>query len=582
KMDTQQITTRTERVDDIPLLLAQMHKIGLASFIDKHFPTHGNWQGLSIGQVTTGWLSYILSSGDHCLNHVESWAEQLLVTLSTRLEAEVRALDFSDDRLATLLDYLAQDEEWEDFECTLNSNILRVYNLKAERVRIDTTTAKSYVEVNEDGLFQFGYSKDHRPDLPQLKISPSALEPLGLPVTTTVVSGNRADDPLYIPEIKRVQTSLGIPGVLYIGDSKMGSLETRAYIAHTRDYYLCPLSALQVPQEELERLLEPVWHQEQILSTVYRPRCQEEIDRGDTAEALAEGFAYEETLRAYVEGKEIEWREQRLVVRSKKHAQRQQKALDTRLQQAQAEIAKLNVRGRKVLKGDELHSAVDKLLAKYRVEGMVTPSYHTETRTRHKRAYRNRPAQTIANSETTVYSEIDPLAYQHAVRCLGFRVYVSNDMRLSLNEAVLAYREEYRIERGFGRYKGQVLGLTPLYLTGEDRIKGLIRLLSIGLRLLCLLEFGVRKALSERAEKLAGIYRGNPKRATANPTAEMMLKAFMWVSLTELELNGTKRRYLSVLSTVQKRILALLDLPVTIYWELTHEFVELGYEMSEP
>jgi len=92
----------------------------------------------------------------------------------------------------------------------------------------------------------------------------------------------------------------------------------------------------------------------------------------------------------------------------------------------------------------------------------------------------------------------------------------------------------------------------------------------------------VRKALSERAEKLAGIYRGNPKRATANPTAEMMLKAFMWVSLTELELNGTKRRYLSVLSAVQKRILELLDLPVTIYWELTREFVELGYEMSEP
>jgi len=227
-MDTQQIITRTERVDDIPLLLAQMHKIGLASLIDKHFPTHGNWQGLSIGQVTTGWLSYILSSGDHCLNHLENWAGKLLVTLSTRLEAEVRSLDFSDDRLATLLDYLAQDEEWEGFECTLNSNILRVYNLKAERVRIDTTTAKSYVEVNEDGLFQFGYSKDHRPDLPQLKISQSALEPLGIPVTTTVVSGNRADDPLYIPEIKRVQSSLGIPGVLYIGERKMGSLETRA------------------------------------------------------------------------------------------------------------------------------------------------------------------------------------------------------------------------------------------------------------------------------------------------------------------------------------------------------------------
>nr|VFJ66080.1 MAG: hypothetical protein BECKFM1743C_GA0114222_104113 [Candidatus Kentron sp. FM]VFJ70723.1 MAG: hypothetical protein BECKFM1743A_GA0114220_105583 [Candidatus Kentron sp. FM]VFK23779.1 MAG: hypothetical protein BECKFM1743B_GA0114221_109462 [Candidatus Kentron sp. FM] len=66
----------------------------------------------------------------------------------------------------------------------------------------------------------------------------------------------------------------------------------------------------------------------------------------------------------------------------------------------------------------------------------------------------------------------------------------------------------------------------PLYLCSEDRIKGLIRLLSIGLRILCLFEFSVRKALNDGGEKLAGIYKGNPKCATAKPTAEMMLKSF--------------------------------------------------------
>ena len=278
-------------MDDIPLLLAQMRQIRLAELIEQHFPAHGNWQGLSIGQVTVGWLSYILSEGDHRLNHVETWAGRLLVTLSTGLTAEVRALDFSDDRLAVVLDHLARDEEWERLECDLNGDILRVYNLQAERVRIDTTTAKLYVDVTEDGLFQFGHSKDHRPDLPQLKISQSALEPLGIPVTTTVVSGERADDPLYIPEIWRVQANLGTRGLLHIGDSKMGSLETRAYVAHTGDHYLCPLSAMQIPQPELERLLEPVWSKEPALSTVYRPQTQEEVDQGEPAEALAEGFA---------------------------------------------------------------------------------------------------------------------------------------------------------------------------------------------------------------------------------------------------------------------------------------------------
>lgn len=55
-------------MDDIPLLLAQMRKIRLAELIEQHFPAHGNWQGLSIGQVTVGWLSYILSEGDHTVS----------------------------------------------------------------------------------------------------------------------------------------------------------------------------------------------------------------------------------------------------------------------------------------------------------------------------------------------------------------------------------------------------------------------------------------------------------------------------------------------------------------------------------
>ncbi|HVP44577.1 MAG TPA: hypothetical protein VMS96_14190, partial [Terriglobales bacterium] len=47
--------------------------------------------------------------------------------------------------------------------------------------------------------------------------------------------------------------------------------------------------------------------------------------------------------------------------------------------------------------------------------------------------------------------------------------------------------QEYLIERGFNRYRGKLLGLTPIYLSSTTRIKGLIRLLSIGLRVLCLM-----------------------------------------------------------------------------------------------
>jgi len=65
----EQLIVNTERVDDITLLLARMHKMRLAELIDEQFPGHGNWQGLSIGHVVVVWLAYILSEGDHRLNH---------------------------------------------------------------------------------------------------------------------------------------------------------------------------------------------------------------------------------------------------------------------------------------------------------------------------------------------------------------------------------------------------------------------------------------------------------------------------------------------------------------------------------
>ena len=56
--------------------------------------------------------------------------------------------------------------------------------------------------VSEGGLFQFGHSKDYRPDLPQVKVMQAVLDPLGMPLATDVVSGERADDPLYMPCIR--------------------------------------------------------------------------------------------------------------------------------------------------------------------------------------------------------------------------------------------------------------------------------------------------------------------------------------------------------------------------------------------
>jgi len=133
---SERLTITTEQVDDYPVLVAQMKQTAIPELLDRHFPVHGNWQGLSMGWTVTGWLGHILSCGDHRLNHVQAWVEK-------SLGQAVNGLDFSDDRLESVLDALGEDENWAAFEADLNRQTLRVYDLKAEEVvRVDSTTAR--------------------------------------------------------------------------------------------------------------------------------------------------------------------------------------------------------------------------------------------------------------------------------------------------------------------------------------------------------------------------------------------------------------------------------------------------------
>jgi transposase len=578
---TDNLKITTEQVNDIPVLLAQGQRIGVAELLDQHFKPHGNWQGTSVGWTTMVWLTHILSEGDHRLNQVESWIEQRLHTLGVSTGQTVRSREWSDDRLGIVLDELADAKKWQAFETDLNRRTFRVYDLKPRRVRLDSTTASGYWTVTGDGLFQFGHSKDHRPDLPQLKVMLSALDPMGMPVATQVVSGERADDPLYIPAIQQVSASLDEHGLLYVGDCKMAALATRAFLQSSQDYYLCPLSEKQLPVETLEAYLQPVWSGKQALIPLQRENAAGQLEN------IAEGYEQNITLNADVDGQTITWTERHLIVRSFQYARVSEKALRTRLTKAQAELLELNhhQHGKKLIEdAASMQAAADKVLQHYRVADWLTLKIVEHSAERHTRAYGERPARTEIERTVTVQTDIDEPAVQATVRWFGWRVYATNQPQesLPLEQAVLAYREEYLVERGFGRLKGKPLSLSPMYLQSDERATGLVRLLSIGLRLLTLIEHGARQRLADLKEKLPGLYAGNPKRATARPTAEALLLAFKGVYLSVVTLGEQVWYQVTPLSDVQRKILSLLDFSVDVYAQLVSGFPKPAGKMTEP
>jgi transposase len=113
-------------------------------------------------------------------------------------------------------------------------------------------------------------------------------------------------------------------------------------------------------------------------------------------------------------------------------------------------------------------------------------------------------------------------------KTLGWQAYVSNAPaeQLTLEQAVLTYRNELLFEHGFHRLKGTPLSLNPLFVQRDDQVAGLTNVLSVAVRILTLLEFVVRRNLKRNQEKLTGLIENNPKKGIDNPTAERLLKQF--------------------------------------------------------
>jgi len=578
-----EIMITTERIDDFPLLLETMIRLGLPGILDRHLGRHGLHQGLSWGWIATIWLAHILTQSDHRKQPVQAWVRQAKETIECISGQQVRELDFTDDRLTLLLQRLSKPATWEAVEKELGRNILRVYELTPQRVRLDPTTISGYHAGGEDSLFQFGYSKDD-PSLRQVKLMVAALDPLGLPLVTQVVAGDMADDQLYKPAVDRVLQIIDGIGLLFVGDSKMSALPIRAHIHSLNQHYLCPLAQTGATAQEMEKWIEAANDGTHPLQPIYVENAQGE------RKLLAEGYVFERPVQAEIplnkpdgvggEVQLIQWTERVMIVRSESYRKTQVEALENHLQRATERLLSLTpppARGkRQIREENDLVNAANAILEAYEVEGLLSYTFERQEKRQTKylgrgRGNPNRPKQeiiTVRYQITAVTRQTEAIAA--CQKTLGWRTYVSDAPaeQLSLEQAVLTYRDEWIIERGFHRLKGVPLSLDPLFVKRDDQVTGLTNLLSIAVRLLTLIEFVVRRKLKQTGEKLTGLIENNPKKGIDNPTTERLLKEFDEITLTIVHLPDQIIRHVTPLTDLQTRILELLGLSATIYTRL--------------
>lgn len=573
-MDTE-LNIITERVDDFVLSIKVMMRLGLPAILDRHIPRHWLQEGLSWGWVATIWLAHIISQSDHRKLTVRDWVQQAHTTLEETTGLNIRDTDFTDDRLTIVLRELSKPEYWHLIERDLGRRTVRVYDLTAECVRVDATTISGYREGGEGRLFQFGKSKDDS-TLRQVKLMMGALDPLGLPAATDVVSGERADDGLYIPIIDRISTTLEKSGLLFVGDCKMSAWATRVHIRGLEHHYLTPLAMVGDTAEDMRTWIQKALDGKHTLT----PICAPDAEEGD--DPIAEGYELTRPCSAQVGDRTLEWTERVIVVRSQAYADVMKRGLEKRLATATAKLKALTPprgRGRRQIKEEAtLIEKAKAILEDHKVEGLLSYTYERQVEQRVKyvgrgRGSTERPQQVVERVRYQITAVVrDGTAITALKQTYGWRAYVTDlpAEQLSLCDAVLTYRGEWRIEHGFHRFKSAPLSIAPMFVKRDDQIVGLTNLLSIAVRLLTLIEFVVRRALEREKAQLTGLHKENPKKATDKPTANRLLQAFSNITLTIIQSPDRAVRHITPLTPLQERILSLLGLSADIYHSLAY------------
>lgn len=562
--------TRIERVDELPLILTWLLNMRIAEIIDGIWHPHGQWEGLSYGQLALLFVTYIIHQRSHRLMKMEGWLNDHRTVIEQVTGWSIRPKEATDDHIGLLLDEMGSSEEkGVVLQQQLGEHLIRAYELPTDVARYDTTSFSVHHAVPEPGeaakeLLRFGHSKDNQPSLLQFKQGLGTLDPAGVPLLTQTLSGEVADDKLYFPAWQQMGVTLKRTDFLFVADCKAASLETRAGIAAGQGCYLFPLPMTGET---------PAWLQAQISqATTQAIVLPEVVDSSGQPKLLGKGFTVTRSM-SYTRPDQslFTWDEQWFVTRSHSLTVRQQASLQRRLARTEADLRRLRPHK------DESRSAfthrAHQILRKRHMDAFLLVTVD-EIITTHKRyGKRGRPApdspvtlETSSRLSLTVVRDEQALAT--AFELAGWRIHVSNAsaQRMTLLDSVRYYRDEWLVEHGFHRFKKGDLPALPLYLHLPDRIRGLMLLLLLALQALTLIDFVAQRSLAEQKTAISGLVPGNPKMQTSHPSAERLLAVFDKLHLVIVETDGLASGYLlESLSPLHSFILDLLQLSPSIY-----------------
>lgn len=545
------MNSKAESVADIPLILEFCKKLKIDQTFNEVFGNHGNQKSLSNGKLVLGWLTHVLTQNNHCKSHVDEWANTHKLVLQALLEQPLSDIEFDDCRLSRLLVKFSDDESWHNFEKSFYTKTMSVLQLDtkapahlkdstcgidegiSKTIKCDSTTAYGHHTVFDEGIMKYGWSKDHRPDLPQVKLMVAVEGNTGVSISSETVSGNTNDDILYRPIIRKTRDIIDTQNCLFCGDCKMSSLETRADIVLNNEFYLAPLQLSNKSiKSEFDSLVNHIVNNEQSADLIY--------STSNNLERKLIGSGYEVLKKQSFElcdGKMLEWEERRILIRSNEHAQNEIDQFEKKIKKIIENLLKCSSKICTTVQAAEndVNSKLSKIMNNEELRSLFEVILETQIETKsNERCEVRNGIKRQGTYKTTSYKiiikdvRINEEMVNDMKRKLGWRLYVTNAPKkyLTFSQAYLVYRETmYVIEIGFHKIKDH-LNISPLFVREQDQIIGMTRFLMLALKILTLMTAEVRATMKKEKVVLQGLYAGQSAKKHEAPTAESILKYF--------------------------------------------------------
>ncbi|MFB6367959.1 IS1634 family transposase, partial [Paenibacillus elgii] len=132
------------------------------------------------------------------------------------------------------MDVLLESEE--SIQHDVFHAVADLLQLEVDLLFFDTTSTYFETEDEDDEFRRLGYSKDHRPDLPQVVIG-FAVTRDGIPIRCWVWPGNTSDMSV-VPEVKKDLIGWKLGRVISVVDRGFSSEENLRYLQRSGGHYI--------------------------------------------------------------------------------------------------------------------------------------------------------------------------------------------------------------------------------------------------------------------------------------------------------------------------------------------------------